>query len=417
MQLRVLGIVLAGGKGTRLYPLTKERAKPAVPFGGKYRIIDFVLSNFINSGIYSIYVLTQFRSQSLLQHLNEGWQFGSLLKNQFIIPVPAQMRSADETWYQGTADAIFQNINLIEQADPHLVAIFGADHIYRMNIASMVEYHQNKSAEATVAAIPVEKEQAAQFGVIETRADGRIVRFHEKKADAPTIPGDPNRVYASMGNYIFATRALLRELQDDAARDASTHDFGHDILPSLVGRSEVYAYNFQSNRIPGELADAPAYWRDVGTIDAYYEANMDLRSVSPALNLYNREWPLRTTGFPDPPAKFTFDEENRRGQAVDSVISGGSILSGGVVRNCVIGRNVRVHAGALVEDSIILDNCDIGRRAKVRRAILDKNVRIQPDAAIGYDLERDRRFHHVTESGIVVVEGNRSAVEVATVFV
>lgn len=417
MQLRVLGIVLAGGKGTRLYPLTKERAKPAVPFGGKYRIVDFVLSNFINSGIYSIYVLTQFRSQSLLQHLNEGWQFGSLLKNQFIIPVPAQMRSADETWYQGTADAIFQNINLIEQADPHLVAIFGADHIYRMNIASMVEYHQNKSAEATVAAIPVEKEQAAQFGVIETRADGRIVRFHEKKADAPTIPGDPNRVYASMGNYIFATRALLRELQDDAAREASTHDFGHDILPSLVGRSEVYAYNFQSNRIPGELADAPAYWRDVGTIDAYYEANMDLRSVSPALNLYNREWPLRTTGFPDPPAKFTFDEENRRGQAVDSVISGGSILSGGVVRNCVIGRNVRVHAGALVEDSIILDNCDIGRRAKVRRAILDKNVRVQPDSTIGYDPERDRRFHHVTESGIVVVEGNRSAVEVATVFV
>jgi glucose-1-phosphate adenylyltransferase len=417
MQLRVLGIVLAGGKGTRLYPLTKERAKPAVPFGGKYRIVDFVLSNFINSGIYSIYVLTQFRSQSLLQHLSEGWQFGSLLRNQFIIPVPAQMRSADETWYQGTADAIFQNINLIEQADPHLVAIFGADHIYRMNIASMVEYHQQKSAEATVAAIPVEKQLAHQFGVIETRGDGRIVRFHEKKADAPSIPGDPQRVYASMGNYIFSTRTLLRELQDDAANDASAHDFGHDILPSLVGRSEVYAYNFQSNRIPGELADTPAYWRDVGTIDSYYEANMDLRSVSPALNLYNREWPLRTTGFPDPPAKFTFDEENRRGQAIDSVISGGTILSGGVVRNCVIGRNVRVHAGALVEDSIILDNCDIGRRSKIRRAILDKNVRVAADSSIGYDADHDRRFHHVTDSGIVVVEGNRSAVEVATVFV
>jgi len=417
MQLRVLGIVLAGGKGTRLYPLTKERAKPAVPFGGKYRIVDFVLSNFINSGIYSIYVLTQFRSQSLLQHLSEGWQFGSLLRNQFIIPVPAQMRSADETWYQGTADAIFQNINLIEQADPHLVAIFGADHIYRMNIASMVEYHQQKSAEATVAAIPVEKQLAHQFGVIETRGDGRIVRFHEKKADAPSIPGDPQRVYASMGNYIFSTRTLLRELQDDAANDASAHDFGHDILPSLVGRSEVYAYNFQSNRIPGELADTPAYWRDVGTIDSYYEANMDLRSVSPALNLYNREWPLRTTGFPDPPAKFTFDEENRRGQAIDSVISGGTILSGGVVRNCVIGRNVRVHAGALVEDSIILDNCDIGRRSKIRRAILDKNVRVAADSSIGYDAGHDRRFHHVTDSGIVVVEGNRSAVEVATVFV
>ncbi|HUJ22824.1 MAG TPA: glucose-1-phosphate adenylyltransferase [Bryobacteraceae bacterium] len=417
MQLRVLGIVLAGGKGTRLYPLTKERAKPAVPFGGKYRIIDFVLSNFINSGIYSIYVLTQFRSQSLLQHLSEGWQFGGLLKNQFIIPVPAQMRSADETWYQGTADAIFQNVNLIEQSHPHLVAIFGADHIYRMNIASMIEYHQHKSAQVTVAAIPVERRMAAEFGVVETRPDGRILQFHEKKPDAPGIPGDSDRVYASMGNYIFSTRTLLRELQEDAANPSSSHDFGRDILPSLVGRSEVYAYNFQSNRIPGEKPDAEAYWRDVGTIDAYYEANMDLRSVSPALNLYNREWPLRTTGFPDPPAKFTFDEENRRGQAIDSIISGGSILSGGVVRNSVLGRGVKVHAGALVEDSIILDNCDIGRRAKVRRAILDKNVRVPQDGAIGHDLDQDRRFHHVTDSGIVVVEGNRSAVELATVVV
>jgi len=417
MRLRVLGIVLAGGKGTRLYPLTKERAKPAVPFGGKYRIIDFVLSNFINSGIYSIYVLTQFRSQSLLQHLNEGWQFGSLLKNQFIIPVPAQMRSADETWYQGTADAIFQNINLIEQAVPDVVAIFGADHIYRMNIATMVEYHEQKNASVTVAAIPVEKRLSADFGVIECRPDGRVVRFHEKRSDAPTIPGDPERVYASMGNYVFNTRVLLRELQDDAANDRSSHDFGHDILPSLVARSEVYAYNFQANRIAGEPEDSVAYWRDVGTIDAYYEANMDLRSVWPALNLYNRQWPLRTSSFPDPPAKFTFDEENRRGQSIDSVISGGTILAGGVVRNSVLGRWVRVHAGALVEDSIILDNCDIGRRSKIRRAILDKNVHIPEDATIGYDLEQDRRSHHVTDSGIVVVEGNRSPVEVGTLVV
>jgi glucose-1-phosphate adenylyltransferase len=327
------------------------------------------------------------------------------------------MRSADETWYQGTADAIFQNINLIEQADPHLVAIFGADHIYRMNIASMVEFHQHKSAQVTVAAIPVEKRLASEFGVIETRSEGRINRFHEKRADAPTIPGDPEHVYASMGNYIFSTRTLLRELQDDAANDSSAHDFGRDILPSLVGRSEVYAYNFQSNHIPGEKPGAIAYWRDVGSIDAYYEANMDLRSVSPALNLYNREWPLRTTGFPDPPAKFTFDDENRRGQAIDSIISGGSILSGGIVRNSVIGRHVRVHAGALVEDSIILDNCDIGRRAKVRHAILDKNVRVPEGGTIGYDVEHDKRDHYVTETGIVVVEGNRSAVEVATVVV
>jgi len=355
MRLRVLGIVLAGGKGTRLYPLTRERAKPAVPFGGKYRIVDFVLSNFINSGIYSIYVLTQFKSQSLLQHLSEGWQFGSLLKNQFIIPVPAQMRTPEETWYQGTADAIYQNVNLIEQADPHVVAIFGADHIYRMNVTSMVEYHEQKRAHVTIAAIPVDKALASEFGVIETASDGRVIGFHEKNPKAPTIPGEP------MG--------------------------------------------------------APVYWRDVGTIDAYYEANIDLRSVTPALNLYNREWPLRTASYPDAPAKFTFDDQDRRGQAIDSIVSSACILSGGAVRNSVLFRGVRIHSGALVEESVILDNCDIGRRAKVRRAILDKNVRIPEDAEIGYNLDHDRQYHHVTESGIVVVGGNRSSVDISTLFV
>ncbi len=417
MRLRVLGIVLAGGKGTRLYPLTKERAKPAVPFGGKYRIIDFVLSNFINSGIYSVYVLTQFRSQSLLQHLNEGWQMSGLLKSQFVIPVPAQMRSPDETWYQGTADAIYQNINLVEQADPRVVAIFGGDHIYRMNIASMIEYHVQKNAEVTVAAVPVPKHQAAEFGVIETAEDGRIMGFHEKNPDAPTLPGDPRRVHASMGNYIFSTRTLLRLLHDDAANSSSNHDFGRDILPKLAGKAEIYAYDFESNRIPGEAADAVPYWRDVGTVDAYYEANMDLRSVSPALNLHNRQWPVRTTSYPDPPAKFTFDDDDRRGQAIDSIVAGGCILSGGIVRNSVLGRGVKVHAGAVVEDSVILDNCDIGRRAKVRHSILDKNVRVPQDACIGFDLERDRRYHHVTESGIVVVEGNRSAVDITELAV
>ena len=417
MRLRVLGIVLAGGKGTRLFPLTKERAKPAVPFGGKYRIIDFVLSNFINSGIYSLYVLTQFKSQSLLQHLSEGWQFGGLLKTQFVIPVPAQMRSAGETWYQGTADAIFQNINLVEQADPHLVAIFGGDHIYRMNITSMIEYHEQKDAAVTVAAIPVEKKYASEFGVIETAPDGRVIAFHEKIADAPTIPGDPERVYASMGNYVFSTRTLLRELHDDAMNEGSSHDFGRDILPKLAGNAEIFAYDFQTNRIPGEAVDGASYWRDVGTIDAYYDANMDLRSVAPALNLYNRNWPLRTASYPEPPAKFTFDEQNRRGEAIDSIVSGGCLLSGGAVRNSVLFRGVKVHAGALVEGSLVLDNCDIGRRAQVRRAILDKNVRVPADACIGYDLEHDRRYHHVTDSGIVVVEGNRSSVEVATLVV
>ena len=418
MRIRVLGIVLAGGKGTRLYPLTRERAKPAVPFGGKYRIIDFVLSNFINSGIYSVYVLTQFRSQSLLQHLSEGWQFGGLLKTQFLIPVPAQMRSQDETWYQGTADAIYQNINLVEQSDPHLVAIFGADHIYRMNIMHMIEFHVQNAAEVTVAAIPVQRSQAVEFGVIEAAESGRILGFHEKNPDAPSIPGDGERVYASMGNYIFSTRTLLRLLHEDAADENSLHDFGHDILPRIAGNGDIFAYDFQTNRIPGEPADAVPYWRDVGTIDAYYEANMDLRSVSPALNLYNREWPVRTTSYPDPPAKFTFDELNRRGEAIDSIVSGGCILSGGMVRNSVLARGVRVHTGAQVDDCIILDNCDIGRHAKLRRTILDKNVRVPEDAVIGYDLESDReRGHFVTESGIVVVAGNRSPVEVSGLVV
>ncbi len=417
MRLRVLGIILAGGKGTRLYPLTKERAKPAVPFGGKYRIIDFVLSNFVNSGIHSVYVLTQFKSQSLLQHLADGWQFGGLLKDHFIIPVPAQMRSPGETWYRGTADAIYQNANLIEQSDPHLVAIFSADHIYRMNVASMIAFHEQKRAEVTVAAIPVERRCAADFGVVETARDGHIIGFHEKRADAPAMPGDPDHVFASMGNYIFSTRTLLRELYADAARENSTHDFGRDVLPRLVNRVDMFAYDFQTNQIPGEPANASAYWRDVGTLDAYYEAHMDLRSVSPALNLYNREWPLRTASYADPPAKFTFDDEGRRGQAIDSVVSGGCILAGGMVRNSVLGRHVRVHTGAVVEDSVILDNCDIGRRARVRRAILDKNVRIPEGGTIGYDLDEDKRRHHVTESGIVVVEGLRSSVDISAIVV
>ncbi|HLX45858.1 MAG TPA: glucose-1-phosphate adenylyltransferase [Bryobacteraceae bacterium] len=417
MQVRVLAFVLAGGKGTRLYPLTKERAKPAVPFGGRYRIIDFVLSNLINSGIYSTYVLIQFKSQSLLQHLRDGWEASSLLKQHFIIPVPAQMRSPGEDWYRGTADAIYQNINLIEQADPHFVVIFGADHIYRMNIREMIEFHMHKRAQATIAAIPVVKEQAAEFGVIETAPDGAVKAFFEKEPDAPTMPGDPERVYASMGNYVFSTGLLLRELYADAAKESSSHDFGRDILPSLVGRTEMFAYDFQTNRIPGDPPAQEPYWRDVGTIDAYYDANMDLRSVTPALNLYNRQWPLRTASYSDAPAKFIFDEQGRRGQAIDSVVAGGSILSGGMVRNSVLGRGVRVHSGALVEDSILFDNVDIGRRARVRHAILDKNVRVPEEGMIGYDTERDHELYHVTESGIVVVEGHHSTVEISSMLV
>jgi glucose-1-phosphate adenylyltransferase len=412
MNRRVLSMVLAGGRGKRLYPLTKDRAKPAVPFGGKFRIVDFVLSNLVNSGVYSTYVLTQFKSQSLLQHLRDTWQFGSLLPYQFIIPVPAQMRSPDETWYQGTADAIFQNMDLINQAEPDLVLVFSADHVYRMDIRDMVEFHNSRDADVTVAAVPMPRSCASEFGVIEVTPEGKIIRFHEKDPNAPTIPGNPDQVYASMGNYIFTADVLQRELIVDADCVQSSHDFGKDILPSLVQRANVYAYNFMENRIPGDPPNVLPYWRDVGTIDAFYEANMDLRAVTPELNLYNRQWPLGSTRELDPPAKFVFDRDGRRGHALDSVISSGCILSGGLVRNSVLGRAVRVHSGAVVEDSVLFDYCDIGPNAKIRRAILDKNAQVPEGATIGYDLEKDRSQYYVSDNGIVVVEGIRSSVEV-----
>ena len=325
------------------------------------------------------------------------------------------MRSPGETWYRGTTDAIYQNLNLIEQSDPHLVLVFGADHIYRMNIREMIEFHEQKRAQATVAAIPVPRQMATEFGVIETSPDGRVLGFHEKNPNAPTMPGNPNLVLASMGNYVFSTGPLLKFLHEDGRDETSSHDFGRDVLPKWVQRGDVYAYDFQTNRIPGDPIGSEVYWRDVGTIDAYYEATMDLRMVSPVLNLYNKQWPLRTAGYEDPPAKFTFDEEGRRGQAIDSIVSSGSIFSGGMVRNSIIGRGVRVHTGVSIEDSIVFDNCDIGRHSKVRRAILDKNVVLAEGTVIGYDLDADRERHHVTESGIVVVEGRRSRVQVSSI--
>lgn len=417
MQLKVLAFVLAGGEGTRLHPLTRERAKPAVPFGGKYRIVDFVLSNLVNSGIYSIYVLIQFRSQSLLQHLSDGWQFGGILKSEFLVPVPAQMRTAGKEWYRGTADAIHQNINLIEQSAPDVVAVFGADHIYRMNIREMIQYHEHKRAHVTIAALPTDKKFAKDFGVIEATKTGRIIGFHEKNADAPTMPGDPNRVYASMGNYIFSTDMLLKMIEDDQQDPNSSHDFGKDILPKAIDHAEMFAYNFNENHIPGEETGKAPYWRDVGNLDAFYEANMDIRAITPELNLFNRQWPLRTASYPDPPAKFAFDEDDRRGQAIDSVLSGGCIISGGQVRDSVLGRHVYVHAGVDIDACVIFDNCDIGRNAKLRKCILEKNVRIPEDAVIGYDAEEDKKNYHVTESGIVVVQGTRTPMQLSTINV
>ena len=416
MKVKVLAMIMAGGIGTRLMPLTRERAKPAVPFGGKYRIIDFVLSNMINSGIFSIYVLTQYKSQSLLNHLKDGWQFTNLLKDQFIIPVPAQMRSG-EVWYQGTADAIYQNINLIENCNPDVVAIFGADHVFRMDVSQMIEYHLGRKAAVTVATLPMPIAESRLFGVIGVDAEMRIIDFQEKPDSPRTLPGRPDQILASMGNYIFDTPILLHELYMDAARSDSDHDFGKTLLPDLCTRWPVYAYDFYSNKIPGEQPEKSSYWRDVGTLEAYFEANMDLRAIQPALNLYNPRWPLRTANYNDPPAKFAFDEGGRRGVSIDSIISEGCIISGGNVRNSVLGRNVFVHSWASLENCIIMDRCDIGRRARIRNAIIDKNVRIPADSEIGYNHDEDRKKYLVTDSGIVVVSGVPSVVDVSTLAI
>jgi glucose-1-phosphate adenylyltransferase len=400
--MRTLALIMAGGQGTRLNPLTRERAKPAVPFGGKYRIIDFVLSNFINSGIFSIYVLVQWRSQSLIEHLKDGWQFGGMLPSHFVTPVPAQMRLG-ESWYQGTADAIFQNLNLLDDTNPELVAVFGADHIYRMDVQQMIHFHQERQAAVSVATLPVPVEQADQFGIVEVDHEMRIVGFQEKPRQAREMPGAPGMCLASMGNYLFDPHLLRSALLEDAAVSESHHDFGQDLIPALINRVPVYAYNFMTNRIYGDSEHNLSYWRDVGTLDAYYEANMDLRDARPHLNLYNPNWPLRTAYYNQPPAKFVFNEEGRRGQALHSVISEGCIVSGGTVRNSVLGRSVFVHSYSEVDDSILMDYVEIGRHARVRHAILDKNVYVAEGEEIGYDLERDRKRFFVTPTGIVVV--------------
>ena len=402
--MEVLGIVMAGGRGERLYPLTKDRAKPAVPFGGKYRIIDFVLSNFVNSGIYSIYVLTQFKAQSLVEHLQEGWQVSSVSRNHFIIPVPAQMRTGAD-WYRGTADAVYQNLHLMKRAHPSLVAVFGADHIYKMNIHQMMDYHLRKEAEVTVATLPVSIGEASQFGVIEVDEDWRILGFEEKPEAPKSIPAEPDRALVSMGNYLFETEPLLRAVEEDASNANSSHDFGRDIIPRLVKEGRrIHAYDFRTNRIQTAMkGEEPSYWRDVGTIEAYYEANMDLRAVNPTFNLYNRNWPVRTVSYGDPPAKFVFDEEGRRGMALDSIVAEGTIISGSMVRASVIGRNVRIHSYCLIEDAVIMNRVEIGRGCRIRRAIIDKNVSIPPGTEIGHNAEKDRERYFMAETGIVVI--------------
>jgi glucose-1-phosphate adenylyltransferase len=400
----VLSMIMAGGEGSRLSPLTRERAKPAVPFGGKYRIIDFVLNNCINSGIFKIKVLTQFKADSLIKHLTTGWNLNRML-GQYVDPVPAQMRTGN-MWYQGTADAVYQNINLIEDENPDYVAVFGADHIYKMDISQMLEYHRQMGAVATVAAIPKPLALASKFGVIQVDTSGRMIGFEEKPENPKPLPDNPNMALVSMGNYIFNRNFLVRELFSDASLHNSSHDFGKDIIPNIFAHYPIYVYNFMNNRIPGESTQQSRYWEDVGTLEAYFDANMTLRDVVPQINLYNEAWPIRTAPGQTPPAKFVFAGEGndkRMGSALDSIVSGGCIISGGSVVRSVISRGVRVHSFATVEDCIIFSDVDIGNKAQLRRVIVDRGVKIAPGDKIGFDLEADAKRFHVSESGIVVV--------------
>jgi glucose-1-phosphate adenylyltransferase len=395
-------MVLAGGEGRRLGPLTEERAKPAVPFGGRYRIIDVVLSNFVNSGLHRIKVLTQYKSASLEEHIARSWRLSPML-DSYIETIPAQQRTG-LSWYKGSGDAVWQCANVMTDEEPALVCIFGGDHIYKMDVRQMIARHFEAEADVTVAAVPVPREEARAFGTLEVADDGRIVAFHEKVHDPPAIPGKPDHSLASMGNYIFNTAVLLDRLAEDAGLEDSTHDFGKDILPSMVARGDrVFSYDFASNRVPGEEPDATTYWRDVGTIDAYFQAQMDLVAVKPQFNLYNRHWPIRTGMLHDPPAKFVFSHEDRVGLATDSIVSLGCIISGGRIHRSILGNRCRVNSFSQIEESILLDDVKIGRYARIHRAILDKDVVVPEGVEIGYNLERDRQRWFVSDDGVVVV--------------
>ncbi|MCM2681024.1 glucose-1-phosphate adenylyltransferase [Echinimonas agarilytica] len=399
----ILSMILAGGEGTRLSPLTGIRAKPAVPFGGNYRIIDFVLNNFVNSDLLQIFVLTQFKSHSLMKHLSRAWQVSGLT-NRFIDPIPAQMQTGKH-WYIGTADAVYQNIHLIRGVDPETVCIFGGDHIYKMDVRQMINFHDDKEAVLTVAAIPVHISEADQFGIIEVDEEGRMIGFAEKpnREDAKTIPGQPEMCLASMGNYVFEATTLMNSLEEDAAIEDSKHDFGHDIIPKLYPEGKVFVYDFSTNIIRGEPEYSRGYWRDVGTIDSYFEANMDLIKIQPPINLYNRHWPLRSYHPAVPPAKFVHDETNRTGQAISSMVAAGSIISGAIIYNSVIGHNVHIHSHSYIENCVIMGNNDIGEGCRIRRAIIDKDVKIAPGTVIGESPEADRKRFHVSPGGITVI--------------
>ena len=398
----VLGMVLAGGEGRRLNPLTRDRCKPAVPFGANYRIIDFALSNLVNGRYLRIAVLTQYKSHSLDRHIAQTWRMSHFFNN-YVMTVPAQMRLG-RRWFEGSADAIYQNLNLIGDENPEYICVFGADHIYRMDPEQMVQAHIESGAGVTVAAMRVPRAEASRFGVLVPGRAGRIASFQEKPKQVAGLPDDPDRVFASMGNYVFSTRTLVDAVRADAENKESAHDMGGNIITMLVESGQAAVYDFARNKLPGETERDKGYWRDVGTLDAYWEANMDLISVHPIFNLYNREWPIHTGGGSLPPAKFVFDDDNRRGVALDSIISAGVIVSGGTVRRSVLSPGVVVHSRAVVEDSVLLDGVDVGRDAIVRKAIIDKHVKIPPGARLGVDTAEDRaRGFTISENGIVVL--------------
>ncbi|HLH46900.1 MAG TPA: glucose-1-phosphate adenylyltransferase [Acidimicrobiales bacterium] len=398
---RVLAIVLAGGEGKRLMPLTLDRAKPAVPFGGQYRLVDFALSNLVNGGFLKVVVLTQYKSHSLDIHVTRTWRMSTLLGN-YVTPVPAQMRRGRQ-WFAGSADAVFQNLNIIGDEQPEHVCVFGADHIYRMDPRAMLEQHLATGAGVTVAGIRVPRSEARQFGVITAGEATRIARFDEKPEHPPGLPDAPDQVFASMGNYLFRTEALVEALYADAANDASRHDMGGDVVPALVNAGDAHVYDFATNVVPGATERDQGYWRDVGTLDSYYEASMDLVSVHPVFNLYNRDWPIYTAGSQMPPAKFVFDDDDRRGQAFDSLVSPGVIVAGGTVRRSVLSPGVRIEPGALVEDSVLMDGVVVRQGAVVRRAIVDKNVDIAAGAHLGGEPAVDASRFTVSPRGVVVV--------------